>query len=141
MIRIAGLLVLTAAVLFGETQSGAVSSAGKPIPGATITATCGTDKITTVTDGGGRYEIGGLPATSCRFSVAMFGFDATPRDATPSATPLNFDLRLQTRASLPADPNAPEQAGGRGRGGFRRRPDTAGAGTAGGPGRGGSGRG
>ena len=141
MIRTSALLIAFASLVFGETQSGSVSSAGKPIPGATVTATCGSDKITTVTDDAGRYEMGGLPSTPCRFSVAMFGFDATPRETAASATPVNFDLSLQRRASLPSDT---DQAGGRGRGGFRQRPATADAGTAqtpgGGPGRGGFGR-
>ena len=149
------LFLLFATLAFGQTQSGTVTSGGQAIPGATVTATCGSQKITTVTDDAGRFEMGGLPATPCSFSVAMFGFEATPREVTASAAPLSFDLRLQAHATLPSDQNAPqsEQAGGRG---FRRRPpgtsDSAnnppgtapsgpGRGGFGGPGRGGFGRG
>ncbi len=128
MLRQTGLVFIFAGLALGETQSGSVTSGGQAIPGATVIATCGDDKITTVTDDAGRFEMGGLPSTPCRFSVAMFGFDSPPREVTASSAALNFDLRLQTRATLPPDPNAPktpapEQAGGRG--GFRRRQNGA----------------
>src|ERR1700691_3362833 len=124
MLRTTALVLTFAGLALGETQSGTVTSAGQPIPGATVVAVCGADRITTVTDDAGRFEIGGLPSTPCQFSVAMFGFDSPPREATASASALTFDLRLQSHATLPPDPNAPaapapEQAGG-GRG-FRRR--------------------
>src|SRR5579863_347844 len=125
MHRTAFLALIFAGLALGQTQSGSVASGGQPIPGATVVASCGSDKITTVTDDAGRFEIGGLPSTPCRFSVAMFGFDAPPREATASASALTFDLRLQAHATLPPDPNAPattapEQTAG-GRQGFRRR--------------------
>ncbi len=166
MLRTTGLILIFAGLAFGETQNGIVTSAGQPIPGATVVAVCGADgndskdKITTVTDDAGQFEIGGLPSTPCRFSVAMFGFDAAPREATASASALTFELRLQAHAILPPDPNAPAapapaQAAG-GRQGFRRRQNAPDAGTTpqqagtgngpgrggfGGPGRGGFGRG
>lgn len=158
MLRTTVLALICVGLALGETQSGSVTSGGQPIPGATVVAICGNDRITTVTDDAGRFEIGGLPSTPCRFSVAMFGFDASPREATASSSPLNFDLRLQARATLPSDINAPnttapDQAAGRQ--GFRRRPNAgetanspqqagagngAGRGGFGGPGRGGFGR-
>jgi trimeric autotransporter adhesin len=151
MLRTTSLVLIFAGLAFAETQSGSVTSGGQPIPGATVVAVCGTDKITTVTDDAGRFEIGGLPSTPCRFSVAMFGFDAQPREATASAAPLTFDLRLQAHATLPPDSSAPttpapEQTAG-GRQGFRRRQNAGGdsgntqqqAGNGNGPGRGGFG--
>jgi hypothetical protein len=151
MLRQTGLVFIFAGLALGETQSGSVTSGGQAIPGATVVAVCGTDKITTVTDDAGRFEMGGLPSTPCQFSVAMFGFDATPKEAAASSTELKFDLRLQTRASLPAEPGAanatsPAQAGGRGgRGGFRRQNGGDNGNTpqqgGNGPGRGGFGRG
>lgn len=138
MLRTTALALVFVSLAFGETQNGTVVSGGQPIPGATVTALCGTDKISTVTDDAGKFEVGGLTAAPCHFSVAMFGFDATPRDAAPSASPLSFDLRLQTRASLPSDSNAPaggpQQAGGR-QGGFRRQqnPDGASSSSSGAP--------
>ncbi len=152
MLRATGLVLIFAGLALGETQNGTVTSAGQPIPGATVVAVCGADRITTITDDAGRFEMGGLPSTPCRFSVAMFGFDSAPREATASATALTFDLRLQAHATLPRDPNAPaapapEQAAAGGRG-FRRRqnsPDAGNApqqaGTGNEPGRGGFGRG
>src|SRR6202161_3688489 len=133
MLRTTGLFLIFAGLALGETQSGSVTSGGQPMPGATVVATCGDDKITTVTDDAGRFEVGGLPSTPCRFSVAMFGFDASPREATASATALTFDLSLQARATLPPDPNAPttaapQQAGGRQ--GFRRRQNATDSGNA-----------
>ncbi len=124
MLRTTVFILLTALLAFGETQSGTVVSGGNPIPGATVTATCGSDKITTVTDDAGRFEMGGLPTSPCSFSVAMFGFDATPREATASSSPLKFDLQLQAHATLPGENAAPGR--GRGRGGFRRQPGETG---------------
>jgi len=125
-------LSLAASLALAETQNGTVVSGGKPIPGATVTATCGTDKISTVTDEAGKFEMGGLTAAPCRFSIAMFGFEATPRDVAPSASPLSFDLRLQTRATLSSDASAPaggaQQAGGRQ--GFRRQQNPDGSAAA-----------
>ncbi len=50
MFRTTGLLLIVAALLaanaFAETQSGVVRSGGQSIPGAAVTAICGTDKIT-----------------------------------------------------------------------------------------------
>ncbi len=67
-------LLLFAGIAAADVQTGLVRSSGQPIPGATITAECGTDKITTVSDDAGRFEIGGLPSTSCKYTVLMFGF-------------------------------------------------------------------
>jgi hypothetical protein len=109
-----------------EVQKGIVRSGTQPLPGATITAECGTDRFTTVTGSVGEFELGGLPASSCRFFAGIFGFDEGKVDATPSATALNFDLKLQSRATLPPDHTKPQVAettaapgpGRGGRGGF-----------------------
>ncbi len=87
-----------------ETQSGTVRSGTQNIPGATVIADCGTERISTVTDDAGRFEMGGLPSTPCRFSVEMFGFEAAQREAAASASPITFDLQLQKRATLPVEP-------------------------------------
>ena len=93
-----------AGLLAAATQSGSVRSGAQSIPGATVIVDCGPERITTVTDDAGRFEIGGLPATPCRFSVAMFGFETVQKEVTASATPLILDLRLQQRATLPVEP-------------------------------------
>jgi hypothetical protein len=104
MLRLTCLVFIFAALAAADVQTGVVRSGGQPIPGATVTADCGADKITTVTDGDGRFEMGGLPSTPCRFSVAMFGFEPTPVEAKASSTPISFDLKLQARATLPVEP-------------------------------------
>ncbi|MGA2713771.1 MAG: carboxypeptidase-like regulatory domain-containing protein [Bryobacteraceae bacterium] len=136
MLRIASLFFVIAGLALPETQSGVVRSGGQAIPGAAVTAICGTDKITTVTDEAGQFDLGGLPSAPCKFFISMFGFEPAQRDVTASSSPLTFDLRLQTRATLAAEPSvapaAPVQTTrrGPGRGGFGR------GGFQGGPGRG-----
>ena len=101
MLRLTTLCFLFAAVALADVQNGVVRSGGQPIPGATVIALCGEDKITTVTDGDGRFEMGGLPATPCKFSVAMFGFEATQQEVKASSAVMSFDLKLQAKATLP----------------------------------------
>ena len=54
--------------------------------------------------------------------MAIFGFEPALQQANPSSTSLTFELQLQRRATLPANPDAPVEAGrrGPGRGGFQR---------------------
>src|ERR1700722_18854958 len=144
MFRTTGLLFVLAALLagtaFAATQNGIVRSGGQPIPGAAVTAICGTDKITTVTDDAGQFELGGLPSAPCKFFISMFGFEPSQLDVTASGSPVTFDLKLQTRATLatepsvtPAAPPPTERARrGPGRGGF----GGGRGGFGGGPGRG-----
>ncbi len=99
------ILLIFTGVASADTQTGIVRSGGQPIPGATVSAECGTEsKITTTTDDAGRYEMGGLPSTSCKYTVLMFGFEATQKDAVTSTTPLIFDLKQQARATLGVAP-------------------------------------
>lgn len=149
-------VLILAGAAFAETQSGVVRSGGQPIPGATVSAECNGERISTVTDEFGQFEMGGLPTASCQFSVSIFGFETVRREAQASSSPLTFDLKLQTRATLPRDETAPrssaaagaqaEAGGANGRPQFRRRAE-AGQATGdrttnqNGPGRGGFGRG
>ena len=99
------MLLIFAGVAAADVQTGMVRSGGQPIPGATVSAECGTDsKITTTTDDGGRFEIGGLPSTSCKYTVLMFGFEPLQKDAAASSTPLAFDISMQTHATLAVAP-------------------------------------
>jgi hypothetical protein len=101
MLRKSWLVFVVAGLAVAETQTGSVRSGGQAIPGATVTADCGGEKISTVTDDAGNFEMGGLPATACKFSVAMFGFEPLQREAAASSSSLILDLKLQTRATLP----------------------------------------
>src|SRR5580704_2580336 len=99
------IFLLFAGVAFADVQTGIVRSGGQPIPGAIVSAECGTDsKITTTTDDAGRFEMGGLPSTSCKFTVLMFGFQPVQKDSAASSTPLTFDLSMQPHATMPVAP-------------------------------------
>ncbi len=98
-------LLLLAGVAAADVQTGVVRSGGQPIPGASVTVQCGTDKIPTVTDDAGRFEVGGLPSTPCKYTILIFGFEPVEKEAAASATPLGFDLKLQERASIPVAPS------------------------------------
>lgn len=100
-------LLIFAGVAAADVQTGVVRSGGQVIPGATVTAECGTDKITTVTDDAGRFEMGGLPSTACKYTVLIFGFEPLQKESAASATPLGFDITMQGRASIPVAPGAP----------------------------------
>lgn len=118
-----------------ENQAGVVHSGNQVIPGATVTADCGTNRITTVTDDNGRFELGGLPASPCRFTIGIFGFEPAQQTTVSSAAALAFDVKLQSRATLAREPGIPESGArdssqGPGRGGFGGR---AGAGRGGFP--------
>ena len=102
MLRLTILFFVFSGLAVADVQNGIVKSGGQPIPGADVTAVCGTDKITTVTDGDGRFEMGGLPSTPCQFSVAIFGFEPITKEVKASATVLTFDLALQAHATLPS---------------------------------------
>jgi hypothetical protein len=106
MLRLTGLTLAIVIVAAAEVQTGVVRSGSQPIPGAVVTAECGSDKIATVTDADGRFELGGLPSTPCKFSIAMFGFERVLRDATASSSLITFDLKLQARATLPPSDSA-----------------------------------
>src|ERR1700752_489320 len=99
-------LLMFAGIASADVQNGTVRYQGQNVPGATVTAECkDTDKIATVTDDGGRFEIGGLPSTSCKYTILMFGFQPIQKDASASATPLSFDLNMQQgAASIPTAP-------------------------------------
>lgn len=98
--------VLMVALAAADVQTGVVRSGGRPVPGADVTADCGSDKISTITDANGQFEMGGLPSTACKFSAAMFGFEQAQQEIKASSSPVTFDLKLQLHASLPS-PSTP----------------------------------
>src|SRR6266496_3352771 len=88
----------------GVKQTGVVRALGRPIPGASITATQGDRKVVTTTDESGRYELDGLTPGDCIIQVEMMAFAPVRRDwlASEVAPPLDFNLDLQGLASAAA---------------------------------------
>jgi len=78
-------------------QSGFVKSEGQPIPGATVTATQGTEVLNTVTDADGHYTFPVLSPGAWSVTVDMFGFDPlkTTVDYSTAHGPVNFNLVLK----------------------------------------------
>ncbi len=78
-------------------QSGTVRSGGFPIPGATVTAAQGEQKIVTTTDDGGQYTLNNLPAGAWTLQVDIFGFTTARRQVTidDKASSLEWTLELK----------------------------------------------
>ena len=111
--------LLLAGVALALAQDGVVRSGGQPIPGATVTATAGTQKFSSLSDEDGRYHFKVLPSGTWTIEIESFGFVSQKKEVTISAIPAvetwNLDLRPK-----PAAP-APDPALGRRRaaGGFQ----------------------
>ena len=85
---------MTGGALFA--QSGSVKSANQPIPGATVTATIGGQKLTTITDLSGHYTLPATPGGECAIEVRMFGFEPATKKSTCAPTDkIDFTLQLQ----------------------------------------------
>jgi hypothetical protein len=100
-------------------QDGLVRALGQPIPGASITAAQGDQKVTTITDEDGRYHFEKLPAGEWNFTVEMFGFTKATQKLTLgiAALPFEWDLKLESKPVAAAPRRGPGQ--GPGRGGFQ----------------------
>jgi hypothetical protein len=86
--------------LLAAEHHGSVRSAGLPVPGATVTAIKGDQKIVTTTDEQGTYSFPDLEDGAWTFEVEMPGFTNLSRSVNIAASEMpQFDLRL---ASLPA---------------------------------------
>ena len=112
--RAISVLILVAVALPGQQPAtvpvtGTVRSAGLAIPGATVAATQGAQKISTTTDDSGRYELA-LPRGTWSIQVEMMAFTTARRDVTVGDTPVNADYALDLR------PPAREQFANRGGG-------------------------
>ena len=106
------LLCATCAILHG--QSGLVKSANQPIPGATIIATQGDQKIVTTTDPTGRYALPQVADGTWTVTVEMFGFEPAKKQVDYAKTKL-VDFSLQLRES-PAAGRMAQFAGNRANG-------------------------
>jgi hypothetical protein len=121
--------------LLGLTHSGSVRAADQFIPGATVTATQGDQKVVAYTDENGHYTMDLGPGV-WDIKVEMFGF--TPVTAQVTSAPGSYKdwtmemPRLGEKpGEAPAKPaTTTANGGGRGggRGGFRNRPPGSGPG-------------
>jgi hypothetical protein len=75
---------------------GQVTFAGSPLPGATVTATQGTKKITAVTDQGGLYNFPDLADGPWKIDIEMLCFAPDHADVTvsPATPPGKWELTL-----------------------------------------------
>jgi hypothetical protein len=77
-------------------QTGVVKSANQPIPGATVTATIGTQKVETTTSDNGTYTLPAAPAGECAIEVRMFGFEpVTKKVSCVEGQKIDFTLQMQ----------------------------------------------
>jgi trimeric autotransporter adhesin len=77
-------------------QTGVVKSANQPIPGATVTATVGTQKVETTTSDNGTYTLPAAPAGECAIEVRMFGFEpVTKKVSCVEGQKIDFTLQMQ----------------------------------------------
>ena len=104
--------ILFASLLSGAQHYGYVRSGKKTIPGATVTATMGDQKLVTTTDENGLYAFD-LQAGDWVFQVEMFGFQEAREERTlqGAASLLDFDLELKRRV-MEAPKTAAELTGG-----------------------------
>ncbi|MFL6415720.1 MAG: TonB-dependent receptor [Bryobacteraceae bacterium] len=124
-------LVVLASVASAFGQSGFVKSSDQPIPGATITATQGSQTVSTVTDADGHYALGTLAPGVWKVQVEIFGFETLKKDVDFGAAPgpLNLELNLaepQFARRMGQGAGGPEQRQGFGRGGGFPRAGTGG---------------
>ena len=96
-----------------SAQTGVVKFAGQAVPGATVTASEGGNRVTTTTDESGRYELSNLAPGSYTIEVRMFGFQnaSRPVQIGPGAPPVEWTLELQPRPRELAQ-RSPQQPGG-----------------------------
>ena len=93
-------------------RAGQVTFAGLPLPGATVTATQGDRKVTTVSDQQGIYRFADLSDGSWSIKIEMAGFSpvvqevAFAADTAPSVTEMKL-LSFGEIAARPAPPPAP----------------------------------
>src|SRR5689334_5422218 len=87
-----------------------VRSAGKPIPGATVTATHGEAKVGTVTDRAGHYTLPPLGPGAWTVEVTMYGFEPARREVNEPQASRELDFNLTLRRS-PVASAARAQAG------------------------------
>ncbi len=104
---IATAALLAASLLPAAPHSGVVSSAGQPVPGATVTAAQGERRLLTSTGEDGRYEFRDLPGGVWLFEVAMFGFQTAYRELNLTSAGSTLDWTLELRPYSQDAPSSP----------------------------------
>ena len=83
--------------------TGLVRAGNIPIPGAVVSANQGEQKLETVTDEQGRYELP-LPPGDWVVTVQMFGFaTATQKGKSPETQPAQWSLKLRSAGQTPSE--------------------------------------
>lgn len=112
-LRLGLALLASCALLPAAEHRGMVKFAGLPLPGATVTATQGDRKLSTVTDAQGIYDFRDLPDGTWKIRVEMQCFTPVERDVAvaPGAPSPEWELKLlpfdEIKASAPAPPPPP----------------------------------
>jgi hypothetical protein len=83
--------------MWAVQQGGTVRSGGLAIPGATVTATQGEQKIVTTTDDSGQYTFNNLPAGAWTLQVDIFGFTPARREITVDDKPSTIEWTLDLK--------------------------------------------
>ncbi len=98
-IRILFVFLLLRSLQAAAPVTGVIRSGGQPIPGVSVTATMGTEKVATSTDEAGRYALNGLAAGTWQIDVALFGFAKQQKPVVVADQPVQADwtLEIQTR--------------------------------------------
>jgi hypothetical protein len=91
-----------AAPLSAGQLSGTVSAADQAVPGATVVATRGDDKVSTTTDESGQYSLEDLATGVWLVEVQMFGFASQSRSLLLESGPANADWILGLRSIVEA---------------------------------------
>jgi len=107
---LAALLWLACAAIASATEiHGRVVFGGLPVPGATVTATQGAQKLSTITDGQGLYEFPDLADGTWKIHIEMRGFAALDGELTVAANAPQgeWELKLLSLEDLLAETHAP----------------------------------
>jgi hypothetical protein len=108
-------LLLAAASLAGAEHRGTVKAKGLPIPGATVTARQGAQKLATSTDQNGQYVFKSLTPGVWSLEVEIFGFEKARREVNTAADTASVEWTLKV-----AHTPAPAVAKGATAAGFQR---------------------
>jgi hypothetical protein len=115
-LRLALALLASCGLLAASEHRGMVKFAGLPLPGATVTATQGDKKFSTITDGQGVYDFRDLADGTWKIRVEMQCFTPVERDVAvaPGAPAPEWEMKLlpfdEIKAAAPAPAPAPPPA-------------------------------